>query len=166
MVRPARFERATSCSGGKHSIQLSYGRIYCAYCRLRGFERQAAKRSYCGSPRTRRLYRCFTLVRSEMKTGRQTEGRPRLNISSVTVPAAWGWKAEQRVSPLKRARNKFGTGLSTGPKRTGLGWSSRVNVAQEADRSPPSTEGHGAGASNDRLNAGPCHAGANADTAS
>ena len=28
LVRPARFERATSCSGGKHSIQLSYGRIY------------------------------------------------------------------------------------------------------------------------------------------
>ncbi len=40
MVRPARFERATSCSGGKHSIQLSYGRIYYAYCRPRAFERQ------------------------------------------------------------------------------------------------------------------------------
>ena len=40
MVRPARFERATSCSGGKHSIHLSYGRIFYAYCRLRTFERQ------------------------------------------------------------------------------------------------------------------------------
>ncbi len=40
LVRPARFERATSCSGGKHSIQLSYGRIFYAYCRLRAFERQ------------------------------------------------------------------------------------------------------------------------------
>ena len=40
LVRPARFERATSCSGGKRSIQLSYGRIFYVYCRLRTFERQ------------------------------------------------------------------------------------------------------------------------------
>ena len=40
LVRPARFERATSCSGGKHSIQLSYGRIFYAHCRLLTFERQ------------------------------------------------------------------------------------------------------------------------------
>ena len=40
LVRPAGFEPAASCSGGKHSIQLSYGRIFYAHCRLLTFERQ------------------------------------------------------------------------------------------------------------------------------
>ena len=46
MVRPARFERATFCSGGKRSIQLSYGRsgkpLYIVYQRA---ERAFAKPS-------------------------------------------------------------------------------------------------------------------------
>ena len=49
MVRPARFERATFCSGGKRSIQLSYGRsgrpLHIVYQRA---ERAFAKHSRGG----------------------------------------------------------------------------------------------------------------------
>ena len=39
VARPAGFEPATSCSGGRRSIQLSYGRVVCACIRYGGAEK-------------------------------------------------------------------------------------------------------------------------------